>query len=432
MNPGRRPSSRAGGTGSEGARRLTGVDGWGQFLLLAVLTGFVGSVVGSERALLPLIGVRQFHLSHYSAVLSFLVGFGVAKALANLAAGWLADRLGRRRVLLAGWLVGLPEPILIMAAPDWRWVVVANVLLGLQQGLCWTTLISMMLDRARPGSRGLATGVNEFAGYVGVAALAFSGGYLASAYGLRPVPFLPGLVFLIAGLGVTWLLVSDTRSARSTAGPMPSLHRVPALIIASQAGLAANFVDAMVWGLLPLYLAAHGLGIVQIGIIAGAYPLIWASAQLITGPISDRFGRRIPITIGMAGQGLAIFGFILLSGYPSWMAAALLVGLCRAFAYPTLLALVGDSVGAEWRASALGTYRLFRDSGLVLGALLGGVIADGIGIPSALTLAAVLALISGGLVFARLRSGSTASDAVAEVDGARAEAPGLEELEIQV
>jgi len=380
------------------------VTGWRQFLLLAALTGFTGSVIGLERPILPLIGVRQFHLVSHVAVLSFLVSFGIAKAAANLSAGRLADRFGRRRVLLAGWLIGLAEPVLIVLAPSWGWVVVANLLLGVQQGLCWTTLITMMIDRTDRADRGFATGFNEFAGYTGVALAAFTSGFLAASYGLRPVPFLPSFAFIATGVALTLGSVEESSRIRASLRlgllldlvslPLVAVARNRSLLGCSQAGLVANLLDGLVWGLLPLYFARQGLRLDQIGIIAGAYPLAWGLAQVVSGPLGDRVGRRLPITLGMTGQGFALAGFLLVTGFSSWLVMAIVLGLCRALVYPTLLAAAADSAREYWRSSALGVYRFYRDSGFVLGGMLGGVLSDLLGIPYAIALAALLAIAS--------------------------------------
>ncbi len=401
------------------------VKGWQQFLLLAALTGFTGTVIGLERPILPLIGVRQFHLVSHVAILSFLISFGVAKAAANLLAGRLADRFGRRRVLLAGWLIGLAEPVLIVLAPSWGWVVAANLLLGVQQGLCWTTLINMMIDRTDRADRGFATGFNEFAGYTGVALAAFTSGYLAASYGLRPVPFLPSFAFIAMGVALT--LGSVEESSRMSASlrlglpldilslPFAAVARNRSLFGCSQAGLIANLLDGLVWGLLPLYFARHGLRVDQIGIIAGAYPLAWGLAQVFSGPLSDRVGRRLPITLGMAGQGFAIAGFLVMTGFSSWLLVAILVGLCRALVYPSLLAAAADSAREYWRASALGVYRFYRDSGFVMGGILGGVLSDLLGIPAAIALSGVLAIASAGVALALLQRRVEAHDDWASV-----------------
>ena len=399
------------------------VDRWRQFLLLAALTGFVGSVLGLERPIVALIAVRQFHVTSYLAILGFVISFGTAKAVSNLVAGRLCDRYGRRRTLLAGWLLGVGEPVVIVLAPAWSWVVLANVLLGMQQGVCWTTLISMMIDRTRPPNRGFAAGVNEFAGYTGVALATFTAGYLAARFGLRPAPFLPSLLFIGAGLALTAILVDDTPAPRLAVSqvlpldllalPLSAVRDVR-LLGCSQAGLIANLVDATVWGLLPLHFAHRGLPLNQIGLVAGAYPLSWGLGQLLTGPLSDRIGRRLPITLGMTGQGMTIITFLVTNTFPTWFVLAIVLGAFRALTYPTLIAAAADTAGDGLRASVLGVYRFYRDCGFVVGGVVGGIVADRGGIPAAVAVAGGLAICSAAVAFAMLRP-TGLSDTVADI-----------------
>lgn len=385
----------------------TRLSGRRQFLLLATLTAFTGSVIGLERPILPLLGAREFGLTSHLAILTFLVAFGTAKAVANLSAGRLADRYGRRRVLLAGWLVGLPEPVLVILAPSWEWIVAAHVLLGIQQGLCWTTLLTMMLDRARPAHRGFATGANELAGYVGVALAAFAAGYLASRFGLRPAPFLPSVALIALGLTLTIMAVHETAEWSSGFRLAPPLDiiaqplrvlRDARLAAVSQAGFVANLTDALLWGLVPLHFARHGLRIDEIAIIAGTYPLVWGLGQGAAGPLSDRIGRTVPIALGMAGQAVAALALVLVEGFEAWLAVAVALGLSRALAYPTLLAAAADTAVDGRHGTALGVYRFYRDLGFVGGGLAGGALADAFGIPVTIGLAAALGLAAAAIV----------------------------------
>jgi MFS family permease len=384
-----------------------------------LITGFVGAMVGLERTTIPLIAERQFGIASASAVLSFLVGFGVTKALANVIAGGLSDRLGRKRVLVAGWLVGLPVPLLVLWAPSWGWVVVANVLLGVNQALCWSMTVNMKIDLVGPARRGLALGLNECAGYGAVGLATLASGRLAAAYGLRQGPFTLGLALLILGLLLSVVVVRETRDhmrveagqTAATAAGRLTLGRVFALaswrnrdlFACSQAGLVNNLNDGLAWGLLPIFFARAGLGIDGIAAISAVYPLSWGALQLGTGALSDRWGRRPLIVGGMAVQGLALAAIPLVRGEAAWLGTALALGLGTALVYPTLLAAVGDVAHPSWRASAVGVYRLWRDLGYAVGALLVGVVADVAGMPAAILTVAGLTLLSSGIVFLRLR-----------------------------
>jgi len=398
---------------------------WRQFALLVVINAFVGAMVGLERTVVPLIAERDFGLVSKSVVLSFLISFGVVKALANLFAGRLSDRLGRRRVLVAGWLVGLPVPLLIIYAPSWGWVVFANVLLGVNQGLCWSTTVIMKIDLVGPEQRGLAMGLNEFAGYVAVSLSALATGYLAAAYGLRPQPFYPGVALAAAGLLLSAFFVRDTSAhARheaqlaSEAGPaatgssssavQPTFSQIlllaswkdRALFAASQAGMVNNLNDGMVWGLLPIFLVGAGLPLQHVAIVAAVYPGVWGFSQLATGALSDRWGRKWMIVAGMWVQAAGIALFVLARGFGPWTAGAAVLGLGTALVYPTLLAAVSDVARPEWRASAVGVYRLWRDSGYAVGALAAGVLADALGMSAAIASIAALTFLSGVVVAA--------------------------------
>ena len=384
-----------------------------QFALLVLVNAFVGAMVGLERTVVPLLAEVEFGLASRSIALSFLVAFGLVKAAANLAAGALADRVGRKRLLVLGWVAGLPVPFLIIWAPAWSWVVLANLLLGVNQGLCWSTTVIMKIDLAGPGRRGLAMGLNEFAGYVAVSLAALLTGYLAAAYGLRPAPFYPGIAFAVLGLGLSLLAVRDTadhvtHEARQAgaATPAPPFARVlllaswkdRTLFAASQAGMANNLNDGMVWGLLPILLTARGLPLRAVAGVAALYPAVWGIAQLATGALSDRWGRKWMIAAGMWVQAAGIGLFALGHRSPEFTVAAVLLGFGTALVYPTLVAAVSDVAHPSWRASAVGVYRLWRDGGYAAGAVTAGLLADALGIPAAFIAVAGLTALSGVVV----------------------------------
>ncbi len=392
---------------------------WQQFTLLVIVNAFVGAMVGLERTVVPLIARQDFGLLSGTVILSFIISFGVVKALANLAAGGLGDRLGRKRLLVAGWLIGLPVPVLIIWAPSWGWIVLANVLLGINQGLCWSTTVIMKIDLVGPKQRGLAMGLNEFAGYLAVSLSALATGYIAATYALRPQPFYLGIAFALLGLVFSVLFVRETHEhAREEArqvtqannkGEKPSFAQIllitswkdRALFAASQAGMVNNLNDGMVWGLLPLFLAGAGLSVERIGIIAAVYPGVWGLGQLATGALSDRLGRKWMIVAGLWVQAAGIIMIVAARGFGMWVTAAALMGLGTALVYPTLLAAVSDVAHPEWRGSAVGVYRLWRDGGYAVGALLSGLLADAFGIPIAIAAIGGLTALS-GLVVARV------------------------------
>jgi len=401
---------------------------WQQFTLLVIVNAFVGGMVGLERSIVPLLGQRVFGLASTTAVLSFIISFGVVKALANLFAGRLGDRIGRKKILVTGWLVGLPVPLLIIFAPAWGWVVFANVLLGINQGLCWSTTVIMKIDLVGPARRGLAMGLNEAAGYGAVSLAAIAAGYLAATYALRPQPFLLGIGFALAGLLLSLFFVRESHgyarhegallayaAGQTETGAQPTTavstdhHQAPSfkdiflltswknrtLFGVSQAGLVNNLNDGLAWGVFPLFFAAGGLSIAQIGLLAGIYPGVWGVAQLLTGALSDQLGRKGMIVGGMLLQGVAIGLLPFVHSFAWWVVAMVLLGLGTALVYPTLLAAVSDVAHPEWRASAVGVYRLWRDSGYAIGALLAGVLADLFGISWAIGVIAGVTFLSG-------------------------------------
>jgi MFS family permease len=410
--------------GTKAAVQLGLRSNWQQFTLLVVVNAFVGGMVGLERSTVPLLGQQVFGLASTTAVLSFIMSFGIVKALANLFAGRLSDRIGRKGVLITGWLFGLPVPFLIIFAPAWGWIVFANVLLGINQGLCWSTTVIMKIDLVGPARRGLAMGINEAAGYGAVSLAAIAAGFLATTYGLRPQPFLLGVVFALAGLLLSIFFVREShgharheaallaRTSGQATDQATQQHKAPSfkeiflltswkdctLFAVSQAGLVNNLNDGLAWGLLPLFFAAGGLSIAQIGLLAGIYPGVWGITQLFTGAVSDRLGRKGMIVAGMMLQGAAIILLPFLHGFAFWALAMVLLGLGTALVYPTLLAAISDVAHPEWRASAVGVYRLWRDSGYAIGALLAGVLADFFGVQWAIGVIGALTLLSGVVV----------------------------------
>ena len=399
-----------------------------QFSLLVGVNALVGGMVGQERTVLPLLAGQVFGLRAITAALTFILAFGAVKAVTNLAAGALSDRYGRKPVLVAGWLVGLPVPLLIISAPSWGWVVAANVLLGINQGLCWSTTVIMKIDLAGPEHRGLAMGLNEAAGYGAVAVTAWLTGLIAARAGLRPEPFYLGLAYAGLGLGLSALVVRETRGhaeleagltadardapaqpAAADARPLSTREvfvrtslRERALSASSQAGLVNNLNDGLAWGLLPLLFARGGLSVPRVGVLAALYPAVWGLGQLFTGPLSDRLGRKPLIVGGMLLQATALAGTAMAGSFPPWAASAVLLGVGTAMVYPTLLAAIGDVAHPRWRASAVGVYRLWRDAGFAIGALLAGIIADLAGLRAAVWVVAALTAASGLVVAMRM------------------------------
>jgi len=390
-----------------------------QFTLLVVVNAFVGAMVGMERSILPAIAEQEFDLAARTAVLSFIVVFGLSKALTNYAAGRFADRIGRKHVLVAGWLVAVPVPFMLMWGPSWNWILAANVLLGVSQGLTWSTTVIMKIDLVGSAHRGLAMGLNEFAGYVALAGAALATGWIAARTGLRPEPFYPGVAFLVVGLGLSAVLVRDTsshvaletRSGRSS-GTLPSATEVfwrttltdRNLSTISQAGLVNNLNDGMAWGLFPLIFAIANLRLDQIGALVAIYPATWGIAQVATGALSDRVGRKWLIASGMWVQAVGIGLVIVSTSFGGFAAGGVLLGMGTAMVYPTLLAAIGDVAHPSWRASSVGVYRLWRDFGYVVGALLAGITADLMGISAAMWLVAAMTLASGVVVALRMDS----------------------------
>jgi MFS family permease len=398
--------------------RLGLKENWRQFALLVLVNAFVGGMFGLERTVVPLIGSEDFGLVLRTAIFSFIVTFGVVKAVSNLFAGGLADRFGRKRVLVAGWLLGAPVPLMIMYAPSWEWIVAANVLLGANQGLAWSMTVIMKIDLVGPRGRGLAVGLNEFAGYLAVGVTAFLTGYLASVYGLRPEPFYLGVAYIVLGLLVSLFLVRNTREhvrlemEEHPSEPSPlGFREVFAkatygdrnLFACSQAGLVNNLNDGMSWGVFPLFFASYGLGVERIGILKAAYPAVWGTLQVVTGPLSDRWGRKGLIVGGMWVQAGGLFVTLLGRSFGWWMLGSILLGLGTAMVYPSLIAAVSDASHPSWRARSLSVYRFWRDLGYAVGALSAGVVADAFGLSWAIGSVGVLTFLSGAIVAVSMR-----------------------------
>jgi MFS family permease len=393
-------------------------ENWRQFSLLVLINAFVGGMVGLERTVVPLIGTEEFKLASTTLIVSFIVSFGVIKAFANLLSGHLADIYGRKHMLVLGWLIGLPVPFMIGWGPTWGWVIAANALLGVNQGFAWSMTVIMKVELAGPRSRGLAVGLNEFAGYLSVGLTAFLTGYIAQRYGLRPQPFYLGIGYSVLGLILSVLLVRDTRehvglelahhsAAAETLGFWQVFKRTSYgdrnLFAASQAGLVNNLNDGMSWGIFPLFFAGAGLGVQRIGILKAIYPMVWGVLQTVTGPLSDRWGRKGLIASGLWVQAGALFLVALTRSFAWWFLASVLLGLGTAMVYPTLIASVSDASHPSWRARSLSVYRFWRDMGYAIGALVAGIMADLLGAAWAIAVVGGITLLSGVVVAAIMR-----------------------------
>jgi MFS family permease len=390
-----------------------------QFSLLVAVNALVGGMIGQERTVLPLLAERTFGLTAFTATTSFVVAFGATKALTNLATGALTDRIGRKPILVAGWLIGIPVPLLLIWAPSWGWVIVANVLLGMNQGMTWSTTVIMKIDLVGPSRRGLALGLNEAAGYGALSLTALITGEIAARHGLRPEPFYLGIAFVALGVGLSTVFVRETlghahleAATTTSVGDRDDGLRVvfaratwqdPSLSAISQAGLINNAVDGLAWGILPLLFAAEGLSVGRIGVLAALYPGVWCVGQLFTGAWSDRAGRKPLIVAGMVLQGAALALMASADAFELWAVGAVLIGVGTALVYPTLIAAVGDVAHPHWRATAVGVYRLWRDTGYVVGALLGGIVADLFDLRAAVWVVAILSVVSGLVVAVRMK-----------------------------
>ncbi|MBB4372055.1 MFS family permease [Bradyrhizobium sp. cir1] len=422
-------SDAAAAPGGPNSVKLGLTENWPQFALLVLINAFVGGMVGIERTVVPLIGAEEFKIGSTTLVVSFIVSFGVVKACANLISGQLADAWGRKSVLILGWLVGLPVPFMIIWAPSWEWVIAANALLGINQGLAWSMTVIMKIDLVGPKSRGLAVGLNEFAGYLAVGVTAYLTGYLASKYGLRPAPIYLGVAYAISGAALSILLVRDTRehvrletaAHACQASPISfreifvlTSFRDRNLFAASQAGLVNNLNDGMSWGIFPLFFASFGLAVDRIGLLKAVYPATWGILQVATGPLSDRWGRKGLIVAGMWVQAAGLLLTGATSRFEWWLVGSLLLGLGTAMVYPSLIAAVSDASHPSWRARSLSVYRFWRDLGYAIGALSAGIIADRFGLSAAIISIAVLTFISGAVVAVSMRERAADSIDVAQ------------------
>jgi MFS family permease len=385
-----------------------------QFLILVLVNAFVGAMIGLEQTVVPLIGKNDFGIESNAIIVSFIASFGAVKAILNLFAGNLSDKWGRKKILVLGWLFGLPVPFILLLAPDWNWIIFANILLGINQGLAWSMTVNMKIDLVGKERRGLALGLNEFAGYVAVALVGFVTGYLASAYGLKPYPFYLGIAFVILGLVISWVIVKDTRkftaleiknefSNENVSKPDLNFKQVfvetswknRTLLSVSQAGLINNLIFGVTWGLFTLYFASFAVGISEIGFLKALHPGIWGVLQLLTGTFSDKVGRKVLIYPGMMIQGIGIWVVLFTGSMLGWVIGMSLLGVGTALVYPTLLAAISDVTHPKWRATSLGVYRFWRDLGFVFGAVGIGYIADLFGLDDAFHLVALLAVGSG-------------------------------------
>jgi len=377
-----------------------------QFTLLVLVNAFVGAMVGLERSIMPGFGKLEFGLSANAALMSFIIAFGISKSLSNYSVAQLSKKFNRKTILIIGWISALPVPFLLMYAPGWNWVIAANILLGINQGLAWSSTVIMKIDLVGSKNRGLAMGVNEFAGYLSVGLAAWLASSIASDYGYAFFPFIPGVIFAFAGLLISIFLVKDTTHfvhTESLTSKLPLLENVwkettwkhRNLGSVSLNGLVNNLNDGVVWGLLPMLLIQRGFGITQIGIIASIYPAVWGISQLFTGKMGDTHCKKQIITVGMLLQAVAILIVAIASSLPLLILASIILGFGTAMVYPNFLSVIAESTHPKQRAESLSIFRLWRDSGYVFGALLSGVLADAFGITYALFIAAAITAIAG-------------------------------------
>lgn len=389
-------------------------ENWQQFWLLVIINAFVGGMVGLERTILPRIAEVEFHIAAKTAILSFIIVFGIVKALTNYFTGAWANKIGRKNLLTLGWLIGIPVPLILMFADSWNWIIAANILLGINQGLTWSSTVVMKIDLVGEKQRGFAMGLNEFAGYLAVAIVAFFTGWIASEYGLRPYPFYIGIVLALAGFLGSWLLVKDTKhhvSYETATSKVPKLKNIfwettwknKNLGSVTQAGLINNLNDGMAWGIFPILLASKGFSIAEIGIVTAVYPAVWGIGQLFTGRMADYFCKKDLLFLGMLLQGIALVLLIFANSMTQFVFLSSLLGIGTAMVYPTFLATVAENTHPSDRAHSLGIFRLWRDLGYAIGAILTGVIADTLGINASVLIIGLLTLSSAMIIFYRMR-----------------------------
>ena len=389
-------------------------ENWRQFTLLVIINAFVGGMIGLERSILPRIAEVEFHIAARTAILSFIIVFGIVKALTNYFTGALANKIGRKNLLTIGWLFAIPVPFILMYAPNWNWIVAANILLGINQGLTWSSTVVMKIDLVGEKQRGFAMGLNEFAGYLAVAIVAFLTGWIASNYGLRPYPFYIGIALAFLGFFGSWLFVKDTKhhiAHETTTSKVPKLKNIfwettwknKNLGSVTQAGLINNLNDGMAWGIFPILLASKGFSIGEIGIITAVYPAVWGIGQLFTGKMADYFCKKDLLFLGMLIQGIALLILIYAETMIHFVILSSVLGIGTAMVYPTFLATVAENTHPTDRANSLGVFRLWRDMGYAIGAILTGIIADTLGISASILVIGLLTIGSAGVIFYRMR-----------------------------
>ena len=388
-------------------------ENWKQFTLLVVINAFVGGMVGLERSILPKIAEEEFTLAASSAILSFIIVFGIVKAISNYYAGAFANKIGRKNLLIIGWIIGIPVPFILMYAPNWNWIVAANVLLGMNQGLAWSSTVVMKIDLVGDKQRGLAMGINEFAGYLSVAIVAFATGWIADSYGIRPYPFYIGIVLVFLGLIFSVFFVKDTRNHVAQESNESSIPRLTDLFAqvtwkhknissVTQAGLVNNLNDGLIWGTLPIMLMAKSFSLEQIGIITATYPAVWGLGQLFTGKMADKYNKQYMLTIGMLIQAFALLPMIWAESMSQFVVLTALLGWGTAMVYPTFMATIADLTHPLDRAKGIGTFRLWRDLGYAVGAILTGIIADFFNLDMAVIIVSALTFLSAMVIFFRM------------------------------